>query len=219
MTDEMYDGLDERTRNELKLEAAEARVAELERKLTNADRLAEAVRSMNVARSADTENVTEWVAGYQSADAEIREALAAYEAGEPVVHPDTSGGGAANTKETTCFLQDRSPTHSLGNQGKPPIALPDTPSDSPRVGRHHPTGASMLLLTHRQPTTPFFREFRFDMRFRSKRYEICRFPDQEIRLQWVTEPKTGDFWLWWGAWRLVIFNIRARRPSRMSGQG
>jgi len=198
------------------------RIKDLESKLAHADRLAQVLRMVEQAIEEDgwhdhvddqAHTVAELVVH------EVREALAAYEAGEPVVHPDTSGGGAANTKETTCFLQDRSPTHSLGNQGKPPIALPDTPSDSPRVGRHHPTGASMLLLTHRQPTTPFFREFRFDMRFRSKRYEICRFPDQEIRLQWVTEPKTGDFWLWWGAWRLVIFNIRARRPSRMSGQG
>ena len=67
--------------------AEEVRRVERERdearaKLALADRLAEAVRSMNVARSADTETVTEWVAGYQSADAEVREALAAYEAGE-----------------------------------------------------------------------------------------------------------------------------------------
>jgi len=75
--------------------AEEVRRVERERdearaKLALADRLAEAVRSMNVARSADTENVTEWVAGYQSAEAEIREAIAAWEAGEPVAQPDTA---------------------------------------------------------------------------------------------------------------------------------
>lgn len=76
----------------------------------------------------------------------------------------------------------------------------------------------MLLIARRQPAPPFFREFRFDMKFRSKRYELCRFPDQEIRLQWVTSPDTGDFWMWWGAWRLIIFNTKAKRLSPMGGQ-
>jgi len=75
---------------EARVAAGEAVRARMATQIALADRLAKAVRSMNVARSADTETVTEWVAGYQSAEAEIREALAAYEAGEPVVQPLTS---------------------------------------------------------------------------------------------------------------------------------
>lgn len=68
-------------------------------------------------------------------------------------------------------------------------------------------------------TTTFFTEFRFDMRIRNKRYEVCRFPGQEIRLQWVTNPRTGTFYLWVGAWRLTIFRLKPRPPLQRVDKG
>jgi len=77
---------------ELEKERDEARA-----KLTNADRLVEAVDHLKAAAlRAKDEKVTvgcwhQVLVAVERAD----EALAAYEAGEPVVHPDTSGGCGA----------------------------------------------------------------------------------------------------------------------------
>lgn len=49
------------------------------------------------------------------------------------------------------------------------------------------------------------REFRADVRVGSRRWELSRFPNQEARLQWLTD--SLGFHLWWGCWELNIYRI------------
>jgi len=78
--DEMYDGLDERTRNELKLEAAESALADLR---ALADRLAEAAKPAIEQLYSYGHGPGFWAA------LPLEKALAAYWEEESVVHPDT----------------------------------------------------------------------------------------------------------------------------------
>ena len=63
------------------------------------------------------------------------------------------------------------------------------------------------------------REFRLDIKIRRWRYEIARFPGQEIRLQWVTDPDTGHLHGWYGPWTVTIYKLKPLRLVETSGQG
>ena len=79
--DDIYDGLDERTRNELKLEAAEERIGELEQKYDDLMRERERVGNLCGATARELNEARAKVAQAAVFAEDVREALASLEQG------------------------------------------------------------------------------------------------------------------------------------------